>query len=126
MATTGLFQASIGARGTATSGKQEIAQQREGDMANYHYMDGLLRTLRHAGRCLVNMIPHYYNKERFPLILVHTKSILAGLILIWLSSTKFEFKNPIIAAIGAAIIGLHIFQWYDENKFISSSMMETC
>jgi zinc/manganese transport system permease protein len=33
-------------------------------MANYHYMDGLLRTLRHAGRCLVNMIPHYYNKER--------------------------------------------------------------
>jgi hypothetical protein len=64
MATTGLFQASIGARGTATSGKQELAQQREGDMANYHYMDGLLRTLRHAGRCLVNMIPHYYNKQR--------------------------------------------------------------
>jgi len=64
MATTGLFQASIGAKGTATSGKQELAQQREGDVANYHYMDGLLRTLRHAGRCLVNMIPHYYNKQR--------------------------------------------------------------
>jgi len=69
---------------------------------------------------------HYYNKERFPLILVHMKSILAGIILIWLSSTKFQFKNQIIAAIGAAIIGLHVFQWYDENKFISSSTMETC
>ena len=42
--TTGLFDASMGARGTATSGKQEIAQQREGDMANYHYSDGLLRS----------------------------------------------------------------------------------
>jgi hypothetical protein len=62
--TTGLFDASLGARGTATSGKQELAQQREGDMANYHYADGLLRTLRHAGRCLVNMIPHYYDSER--------------------------------------------------------------
>lgn len=68
---------------------------------------------------------HYYNKERFPLILVHMKSILAGIILIWLSLTKFQFKNQIIAAIGAAIIGLHVFQWYDENKFISSSKMET-
>lgn len=64
MSTTGLFQASIGARGTATSGKQELAQQREGDVANFHYMDGLLRSLRHCGRCLVSMIPHYYSARR--------------------------------------------------------------
>ena len=63
---------------------------------------------------------HYYEKERFPLVLVHMKSILAGAILIWLSFSKFEFKNQIIAAIGGAIIGLHILQWYDEHKFISS------
>lgn len=62
--TTGLFDASLGARGTATSGKQEIAQQREGDMANFHYMDGLLRTIRHIGRCINCMIPHYYDTER--------------------------------------------------------------
>lgn len=62
--TTGLFDASLGARGSATSGRQELAQQREGDMANYHYADGLLRTLRHAGRCVVNMIPHYYDTQR--------------------------------------------------------------
>jgi len=64
MSTTGLFQASLGQKGTATSGKQELAQQREGDVANFHYMDGLLRSLRHCGRCLVSMIPHYYNKRR--------------------------------------------------------------
>lgn len=62
--TTGLFDASIGARGSATSGKQELAQQREGDMANYHYADGLLRTQLHAGRCVICMIPYYYDSER--------------------------------------------------------------
>lgn len=62
--TTGLFDASLGARGTATSGVQEKAQQAEGDMANYHYADGLLRTIRHAGRCLDCMITNYYDGER--------------------------------------------------------------
>jgi Phage P22-like portal protein len=64
MATTGLFQASLGQRGTATSGVQEHAQQKEGDMANFHYMDGLLRTLRHCGRCEVAMIPRVYTTKR--------------------------------------------------------------
>lgn len=67
--TTGLFDASLGARGSATSGKQEIAQQREGDMANFHYFDGLIRTIRHCGRCIACMIPHYYDTERVVRIL---------------------------------------------------------
>lgn len=62
--TTGLFDASLGARGTATSGKQEIAQQREGDMANFHYADGLLRTIRRAGKDLNYMIRYYYDAQR--------------------------------------------------------------
>ncbi len=33
-------------------------------MSNFHYQDGLLRTLRHCGRCIVDMIPHYYNTRR--------------------------------------------------------------
>lgn len=63
-ATTGLFDASLGARGNATSGKQEIAQQRQGDIANFHYVDGLSRTIRHVGRVINYMIPHYYDTER--------------------------------------------------------------
>ena len=63
-ATTGLFDASIGAAGTATSGKQELAQQRQGNISTFHYQDGLTRTLRHAGRCLIDMIPHYYDVKR--------------------------------------------------------------
>jgi hypothetical protein len=63
-ATTGLFDSSLGAAGTATSGKQEIAQQRQGNVANFHYMDNFTRTLRHAGKCIINMIPHYYDTQR--------------------------------------------------------------
>lgn len=63
-ATTGLFDSSLGAQGNATSGKQEMAQQRQGNTSNYHYTDNFARTLRHAGRCIVDMIPHYYDTER--------------------------------------------------------------
>lgn len=63
-ATTGLFDSSLGARGNATSGIQEQAQQRQGDIANFHYADNLTRSIRQAGRCLISMIPNYYDTER--------------------------------------------------------------
>lgn len=62
--TTGLFDSSLGAAGNATSGKQEIAQQKQGNVANFHYMDNFIRTLRHAGKCIVSMVPHYYDTTR--------------------------------------------------------------
>lgn len=62
--TTGLFDSSLGARGNATSGIQERSQQRQGDIANFHYTDGLNRTIRHCGRCIIDMIPHYYDAPR--------------------------------------------------------------
>jgi len=63
-ATTGLFDSSLGARGNATSGIQEKAQQRQGDTANFHYTNNRNMTVRHAGRCLIDMIPYYYDTER--------------------------------------------------------------
>lgn len=63
-ATTGLFDSSIGNKGNATSGVQERAQQRQGDLANFHYTDNRNRSVRQAGRCLLSMIPHYYNTQR--------------------------------------------------------------
>lgn len=63
-AVTGLFDSSLGARGNATSGVQEAQQQRQGDVANFHFIDNLHRSIRHCGRCLVDMIPHYYDAAR--------------------------------------------------------------
>lgn len=74
-AVTGLFDASLGAQGNATSGVQEQEQQRQGDVANFHYVDNLNRTIRHCGRCLVDMIPHYYDAQRVVQILNDDETI---------------------------------------------------
>jgi hypothetical protein len=63
-ATTGLFDSSLGALGNARSGVQERSQQRQGDVANFHFSDNLHRTVRHVGRCLIDMFPSYYDAER--------------------------------------------------------------
>ena len=65
----GLFDASLGNKGTATSGIQERSQQGQSDKATFHYGDNLSRSIRQAGRCIVSMIPHYYNAARVVRIL---------------------------------------------------------
>jgi uncharacterized integral membrane protein len=59
---------------------------------------------------------HYLNKEYSPLILVHLKSIIAGIIII--ICAIYGYTN-IIIFLGSAIIGLHISQWIIETKYIN-------
>ena len=63
-ATTGIFDASLGARGNETSGKAINARKRQGDVSNFHYADNLNRTIKHAGRCLISGIRRVYSGER--------------------------------------------------------------
>lgn len=63
-ATTGIYDASLGARSNETSGiaiKQRTAQ---GNMANFHYADNLSRSLEQTGRILIDLIPKVYDNER--------------------------------------------------------------
>ncbi len=60
----GLYDASLGARSNETSGKAILARQREGDVSTFHFQDNMSRAIRHAGRILIDMIPHVYNKPR--------------------------------------------------------------
>lgn len=62
--TTGIHDASLGAKSNETSGKAILARQREGDTANYHFTDNLTRALEHAGRILIDLIPKIYDTER--------------------------------------------------------------
>lgn len=60
-ATTGIYDASLGARSNETSG---IAIQRrnvQAQTSNFHFVDNLTRSLKHTGRILSDLIPHYYN-----------------------------------------------------------------
>jgi hypothetical protein len=62
--TTGIFDASLGARSNETSGKAINARDRQGETATFHYTDNLNTTLRHVGRCILDMWPSVYDGTR--------------------------------------------------------------
>jgi hypothetical protein len=64
-ATTGINPANLGMRGEANeSGRKVQALQREGDVSTFHFSDNLTRAIRHAGRCLVDLVPRIYDTAR--------------------------------------------------------------
>lgn len=65
----GLYDPSLGARSNETSGIAIRQRQRQGDIGTYHFMDNLVRSIRHAGRILIDLIPRVYSTERVVRIL---------------------------------------------------------
>lgn len=61
---TGIHDASLGIKSNETSGRAIMARQREGDTSTFHFLDNLRRAIRHAGRVLIDLIPHFYDAER--------------------------------------------------------------
>jgi hypothetical protein len=66
---TGQYNASLGMTSNERSGKAILARQREGDIGTYHYVDNLVRAIRHIGRQLVDLIPKIYDTERIARII---------------------------------------------------------
>lgn len=67
--TMGMYNASLGAPSQETSGKAILAKQQEADTGTFHYIDNLSRSIRHAGRIIVEMIPKIYDTQRIMRIL---------------------------------------------------------
>lgn len=65
----GMYQASIGQDSDAKSGRALNAQRQQGDMATFHFPDNLAKSIRHAGRVIVEMIPKIYDTNRVVRIL---------------------------------------------------------
>lgn len=61
-ATTGIFDASLGAQGNETSGRAINARQRQGSVTNYHFTDNASRCLKHLGRIIKDLIPIIYDR----------------------------------------------------------------
>lgn len=70
-ATTGYFDASLGSQGNEQSGKAIIARQRQSNTSTFTFTDNLRRSLEHAGRILVDLIPKIYDTERAVRLLGH-------------------------------------------------------
>lgn len=69
MAITGLHQASLGQTGPERSGKAITAQQRVGDISNFHYIDNMGIAIAHAGTIIQEWLPVIYDAERMEIIL---------------------------------------------------------
>ncbi len=63
-AVLGLYDPSLGADGTEISGKAITARQRQGDTATFHFSDNQLRSVRHGGRIVLDLIPHVWTGPR--------------------------------------------------------------
>ena len=67
--TTGIQDASLGARGNEVSGRAINARKAQGDVSNYHYVDNFSNAMLHLGRILIDLIPKIYDTERVVRIL---------------------------------------------------------
>ena len=65
----GRFDASMGAPSNETSGRAIMARQREGDVSTFHFIDNLNRAIQHAGKIMLDLIPHVYSGERIVRVL---------------------------------------------------------
>jgi hypothetical protein len=63
-ASIGLYDPSLGQRKGDESGKAIERLQKQGDVATFNYSDNLSRTMREAGRILIDWIPVYYDTPR--------------------------------------------------------------
>lgn len=63
-AIVGIYDASLGARSNETSGVAINARDRQADTGTFHFIDNLSRSIRHAGRILLDLIPQVYSVPR--------------------------------------------------------------
>jgi hypothetical protein len=63
-ATTGIYDAALGNKSNETSGIAIQRRNQQAQTSNFHFVDNLTRSLRHAGRILVDLIPKIYDTPR--------------------------------------------------------------
>lgn len=61
---SGQYDEAMGRSGNATSGRQELARQRKGDTATFHFVDNLARAIKYTGKILIDLIPKVYDTPR--------------------------------------------------------------
>ncbi len=65
----GIHSPSLGERSGADSGIAIRSLQRQADVGTFHFLDNLNRSIRHAGRILIDLIAKVYTTERMVRIL---------------------------------------------------------
>lgn len=63
-ATTGIYDASLGARSNETSGIAIQQRQQESEASTSSYADNMVKSITHTGRVILDMIPEVYDAQR--------------------------------------------------------------
>lgn len=63
-ATTGVYDSALGNSANDVSGVAIQRRNHQSQTSNFHFIDNLSRSLRHAGRIIVDLIPKIYDTER--------------------------------------------------------------
>lgn len=61
---TGIHDASLGMQSNETSGRAILARQKQGDLANFHFLDNYKLSYMHMGRIILSMLPAVYDTAR--------------------------------------------------------------
>ena len=61
---TGIFAADVGSANQASSGRQEIARQQQGQIATFNYQDNRGKGILRTWEILIDLIPKIYDTER--------------------------------------------------------------
>ena len=77
-ATTGIYDASLGAKGNETTGRAIQARQQSSNLTVMHFLDNLERSFRQGGNIIEEMIPKIYDTEREVTILGQDVEIQGG------------------------------------------------
>jgi hypothetical protein len=63
-ATTGMYDAALGARSNENSGIAIQRRSAQTQTSNFHFVDNLSRSIRHCGRIIVDIVPQIYDTAR--------------------------------------------------------------
>lgn len=63
-ATSGMYDAAMGAQGNETSGVAIQRRANQAQTSNFHFVDNLTRSIKHTGKILTDLIPKVYDTAR--------------------------------------------------------------
>jgi hypothetical protein len=59
---SGIYKPSLGNDSQEVSGVAINARKMQSEISNFHFVDNFRRSMRHLGRILLDLIPHYYDR----------------------------------------------------------------
>jgi len=90
----GMFKASVGDTESQQSGRAILALQRESDTGTYHFGANLGVSIRHAGRIIVDLIPHYYDTRRIVRIMGEDGEVQTATLDPQMESAYMQVQSP--------------------------------